>query len=198
MYNRNQYYERDNRGTRQNSEEEALLYWLNERPGMKERPPFILYKFKSLMDAEKALLTLPFIHKAVDTGRLICDRIMAFGCYSSSSGFYEALIAGSDLTLKEFQTIEFVFQMNGGILKNHLEPSASTNSRNNSSGNKMSVRFKEKYSKGNFTYEIYQANSRADAQAFLGDRVVTQKFYYVVVETPEGNFGRDNMGMYQE
>ena len=198
MFQTKLYYERDNRGTRQDTEEDALAYWLRERPGLKERPPFVLYKFKSYYDAEKALLTLPFIHKAADTGRLICDRIMAFGCYLSSSGFYEALIAGSDLSLQEFQAIEYVFQMNGGILKNHLEPSASNKNSNYSSGNKMSVRFKEKYTKGNFTYEIYQANSRADAQAFLGDRVVTQKFYYVVVETPEGNFGRDNVGMYQE
>ena len=193
-----QYYERDNRGTRQNTEEEALLYWLRERPRLKERPPFILYRFNSSYEAEKALLTLPIIHKAADTGKLICDRIMAFGYYSTSSGFYEAIIAGSDLTLEEFRVIEYVFQMNGGVLKNHLEPSASIKSTNYSRGNKFSVRFKEKYRKGNYTYEIYQANSRADAQAFLGDKVVTTKLYYIVVETPEGNFGRDKMGMYQE
>ena len=198
MYQNRQYYERDNRGTRQSTQEDATLYWLRERTGMKEKPPFILYKFNSSYAAEKALLSLPIIHKAVDTGKLICDRIMAFGYYPTSSGFYEAVIAGSDLTLEEFRAIEYVFQMNGGMLKSHLEPSASSKSTNYSSGNKSSVRFKEKFKKGNFTYEIYQANSRADAQAFLGDRVVTEKLYYVVVETPEGNFGRDNMGMYQE
>ena len=123
---------------------------------------------------------------------------MSFGYYPISSGFYEAIIAGSDLTLKEFQTIEYVFQINGGALKSHMEPSASIKSTNYSTGNSSSVRFKEKFKKGNYTYEIYQANSRADAQSFLGNRVVTQKLYYVVVETSEGNFGRDNMGMYQE
>ena len=87
MYQTNQYYERDNRGTRQDTEEDALAYWLRERPGLKERPPFILYKFKSSYDAEKALLTLPFIHKAADTGRLICERIMAFGCISQAVDF---------------------------------------------------------------------------------------------------------------
>ena len=80
----------------------------------------------------------------------------------------------------------------------HLEPSSSINAYNYSSGNKSSVRFKEKFMKGNFTYEIYQGNSKADAQAFLGDKIVSQKNYYIVVETPEGNFGRDKLGMYQE
>ena len=198
MFQNRIYYERDNRGTRQNTQEDAMLYWLRERPRLKERPPFILYKFKSSYEAEKALLTLPIIHKASDTGKLICDRIMAFGYYLTSNGYYEALIAGSDLTLEEFRAIEYVFQMNGGTLKSHLEPSPSIKPTNYSSVNKSSVIFKKKYKEGKFTYEIYQANSRADAQAFLGDKVVTEKLYYIVVETPEGNFGRDNMGMYEE
>lgn len=196
MFQNRQYYERDNRGTRQSTHEDALLYWLRERPGLREKTPFILYKFNSAYEAEKALLTLPIIHKAADTGKLICDRIMAFGYYQTDSGYYEAIIAGSDLTLEEFKVIEYIFQMNGGTLKSHLEPSALKKTTNYSSGN--SVRFKEKYKKGNYTYEIYQANSRADAQAFLGDKVVNEKWYYIVVETPEGNFGRDKMGMYEE
>lgn len=198
MFQNEKYFEKDNRGTRQSTQEEALLYWIRQRPGMKEKSPFILYKFKSAYDAEKALLTLPFIHKALDTGNLICERIMSFGYYPTNNGFYEALIAGSDLTLKEFQVIEYVFQMCGGELKNHLEPSDSVKAYDYSSGNKNSVRFKEKFKKGNFTYEIYEGNSRADAQAFLGDKIVNQSNYYIVVETPEGNFGRDKLGMYQE
>ena len=115
MFKDEKYFEKDNRGTRQSTVEHANSYWIYQRTGMKEKSPFILYIFKSASDAEKALLALPFIHKAIDTGNLICDRIMSFGYYKTNSGFYEALIAGSDLTLKEFQAIEYVFQMCGGI-----------------------------------------------------------------------------------
>lgn len=40
--------------------------------------------------------------------------------------------------------------------------------------------------------------NKPSAIAFLKDKTVTQKMYYVVVDTPEGSFGRDINGLYQE
>ena len=42
-----------------------------------------------------------------------------------------------------------------------------------------------------FTYECYLANNKADAMAFLNKKTVEKSLYYIVVETPEGSFGRD-------
>ena len=39
---------------------------------------------------------------------------------------------------------------------------------------------------------------RDGAMAYLKTRTVSQRLYYIVVETPEGNFGRDINGFYQE
>lgn len=49
-----------------------------------------------------------------------------------------------------------------------------------------------------WTYEVYEADSKVDALAFLETKRVTQEFYYIVVETPEGSFGRDVNGIYEE
>lgn len=48
----------------------------------------------------------------------------------------------------------------------------------------------------NCTYEVYRAMNRQQALAFLKSKVVSEKLYYIEVETPERNFGRDINGMY--
>ena len=48
------------------------------------------------------------------------------------------------------------------------------------------------------TYEVYRAPSKEAALAFLNTKKVTKKLYYIVVETPEGNWGLDITGIYQE
>ena len=50
----------------------------------------------------------------------------------------------------------------------------------------------------NNIWVIYKAPSKTDAMSFLSKQTITQPCYYVVVETPEGNFGRDKDGFYQE
>ena len=97
------FYEKDNMGTRLDTLQKANLYWLVQRPSMKKTNPFILYQFSSFYEALSALLELPYIHKAKDTNNLICDRIMDFGFYEIENGLYEAIISGSDLTLEEYK-----------------------------------------------------------------------------------------------
>jgi len=45
---------------------------------------------------------------------------------------------------------------------------------------------------------VYQASSKADATDFLSTQEITRPAFYVIVETPEGNFGKDKDGVYQE
>lgn len=46
------------------------------------------------------------------------------------------------------------------------------------------------------TYEVYRAMNKQQALAFLKSKKVSEKLYYIEVETTEGNFGRDIDGMY--
>ena len=48
------------------------------------------------------------------------------------------------------------------------------------------------------TYRIYKGPDRVSAEAFLKENPVTRKFYYIIVETPEGNYCRDIQGVYKE
>jgi hypothetical protein len=45
---------------------------------------------------------------------------------------------------------------------------------------------------------VYSAPEKADAIAFLEEQTVTHPSFFVVVETPDGNFGKDKDGIYQE
>jgi hypothetical protein len=49
-----------------------------------------------------------------------------------------------------------------------------------------------------FVYRIHKAPDSASAKAFLEKNSITQKLYYLVVETPEGNYCRDIQGIYRE
>lgn len=50
---------------------------------------------------------------------------------------------------------------------------------------------------GNDEYEVYFAPTAAAAKQRIGAMPVTKPHYYIVIETPESNFGRDCMGEYQ-
>jgi hypothetical protein len=65
------------------------------------------------------------------------------------------------------------------------------------------VRFKEtirrqgKMGVGVCTYEVYTANSKQEALRFLRSKPVTKDYYFIEVETPEGDVGRDKFEIYQ-
>lgn len=191
-------YDNINFGTRHDSIQRASEYWTMRRFGWKNKPQFTLFKFENSTDAEKALLELPFIHKSTITGELICDRMMEFGYYEAEEGTYEAIVGGFDLTLEEYNLAEETFKKYGGELKTHLEPSASVKACLVENGNSVNVKFKEKVENNGSTYEVYEAPKPEDAMMFLGGKTVIEDFYYVVVETPQGSFARDKIGMYQE
>ena len=47
-----------------------------------------------------------------------------------------------------------------------------------------------------YTKKRYSAPDAASAKAFLQQHPVNERFYYIEIETPEGNFGRDILGIY--
>jgi hypothetical protein len=74
--------------------------------------------------------------------------------------------------------------------------------------NRSGVKFVRKYSEtktvpqtgqsGIVTYEVCKAHTAQDAREFLDGKSVTERLYHVVVETPEGNWGKDLEGLYKE
>jgi hypothetical protein len=48
------------------------------------------------------------------------------------------------------------------------------------------------------TYEMHKAKTAQEAREYLETKDVTKRLYYVVVETPEGNWAKDIDGMYKE
>jgi len=66
------------------------------------------------------------------------------------------------------------------------------------SENRRKVVFIREDKDNNNIWVVYKAPTKVDAMAFLSKITVDQPFYFVVVETPEGNYGRDKDGIYHE
>jgi DNA-directed RNA polymerase subunit RPC12/RpoP len=59
-------------------------------------------------------------------------------------------------------------------------------------------KFLRKENKGSSTYEIYKASNPETAKSFLATKRVDKPQYYIIVETPEGNWGIDVKGLFIE
>jgi hypothetical protein len=196
--------ESDNRGMRMENQSQSSAYWVSRMAKPEDkREAFVYYIFSNEPDARKALLELPFIHEAVDSRKLICDEVFSFGCYATaengvSAGEWDAFVAGADLTHETWSRLHGVFQKYGGRKKGDKEPDMlvkAVSAQNGNAGNATYVR-EDRNQLG--TYTIYQAPCKADAVAFLATQSVTQPGCYIVVDTPEGRFGKDIQGFYQE
>lgn len=196
------FKERDNRGTRHDSLDLATTYWV-ARISSPKKDPFVMYTFNNAEDAQNALLELPCIHLAEDTKNLICTEVLIFGFYSTNEGKYEAVICGDDLTPELWQKAKDSFGKHGGKRKNDLEPEQQaarpTEAKEAQPSQVKFVREDRTQMQGQtMIYRIHQAPDAASAKAFLEQNPVNQNFYYIVVETPEGNYCRDIQGMYKE
>jgi hypothetical protein len=60
------------------------------------------------------------------------------------------------------------------------------------------VTFREREVKDGNTYEVYTASSRAKAMVFLRETEVKEERTYLIVETPEGNLGKDLIMIFNE
>ncbi len=73
-------------------------------------------------------------------------------------------------------------------------------------GGGSGVKFKERYIESKQTpagpstyeYETYTAATSQQARDFLKTKSVTKPFDYIIVETHEGNWGKDRGGIYKE
>ena len=198
------YMEKDNRGTRHDTESLANAYWLARHTSSK-KDPFVGYSFDREEDARQALLELPCIHLSEDFGKLICTEVLTFGYYSTKEGDCEAIICGDDLTHELWAQAKASFIKHGGRPsgQGELEPAEHTvplkKARASKAGRVTFVREDQEQKMGaTLIYRIHKSSDAASAKAFLEENPVSKKLYYIVVETPEGNYCRDIQGIYKE
>lgn len=198
------FTEKDNRGTRHDDKEIATAYWLT-RINSPKKDPFILYEFDTEDAARQALLELPCIHIAKDSGKLICTEVLIFGHCAVENGKHEAVICGDDLTHDLWAQAKASFIQHGGRPKNSAEqePEQRAAPVKQAAAPKPDrvnfVREDRRQMMGRtMVYRIHKAPDAASAKAFLEQNPVTKELLYLVVETPEGNYCRDLQGIYKE
>ncbi|MDY7001729.1 MAG: hypothetical protein SVS15_08110 [Thermodesulfobacteriota bacterium] len=126
-----------------------------------------------------------------------------FGCYQREDGTYEAIVCGDDLTLDLWASAKESFSRRNGRLKDEQEPEepAAWVSETRTSEPERVVFVREDVEERmgrDMVYRIHEGPDAASAKAFLQENPVHRKFYYIVVETPEGNYCRDIEGIYKE
>ncbi|MCL2152443.1 MAG: zinc-ribbon domain-containing protein [Oscillospiraceae bacterium] len=198
------YRENDNKGMRMDNQSQSSAYWMSRlaKPDDK-REAFVYYIFANESDAHNALLELPYIHKASDSGKLICDEVFSFGYYATTenslpTGKWDAFVAGTELAHDMWKELHEVFTKHNGRKKGDKEPDANAKIIPSKGGNASNVKYVREDRTSGGTYVTYSAPNKADAIAFLSAQSITRQSYYVVVDTPEGSFGKDIQGIYQE
>ena len=197
------FFEKDNFGTRQEKMDQANSYWISRNVTQKF-DPFVLYTFEKESDARDALLELDCIHVAKDTGKLICTEPLYFGYYRRDDGKYSAVVIGESLTHEGWVAAKESFAKHGGQRKNDQEPEKRDTAipQRGTARPEQVIFVQEKRQQGQMggtlIYRIYKGPDAASATAFLQQNPVSEKLKYIVVETPEGNYGRDIDGIYKE
>ena len=197
-----QCLENDNKGTRQDTMSQATAYWM-ARNVQQKFDPFALYVFDDEKSARDALLELDCMHLAQDTGKIVCTETLIFGYYRTDEGQYEAIVCGDDLSHDVWETARTSFTKHGGVKKNEQEPEKAKKAPpSGKQGDAKKVKFvredRNERMGHTMTYRIHKGPDAASAKAFLEENPVTKPLYYLVVETPEGNYCRDKEGIYKE
>ena len=81
---------------------------------------------------------------------------------------------------------------------NSLRESIEELTTNNPSQSKTEATFLKRVEKDGNQYAIYSAQSKNDALSFLRDQTIKEERRFVIVETPEGNFGKDLILVFNE
>ncbi|MBN2858382.1 MAG: hypothetical protein JXN63_08270 [Candidatus Delongbacteria bacterium] len=195
------YRQSDNRGTYHNSAEIATAYWV-QRNTKQKFEPYLLYKFKDETDAVKALLDSGCVKLAEDTQELICTEVLIYGYYPVENEEYEAILCGEEMSVGLFIKAKKSFLKNNGIKINEKEPDGKEQLKKKKHGHPELVKFVKEQTRvkmgHTFIYRMHKGPDAASAVAFLEKNPVQENMLYIIVETPEGNYGRDIQGIYKE
>lgn len=161
--------------------------------------PFICYTYDNEQAAREGMSSLSFIKTASDTHEFISLETLEFGCYETETkGTWEIILWGDSLTPDLFKECDTKLSAAGGKKKGERKPAAQTSADKPKPVKVVKPTYLRTDQQGPNTYEVYKAPSKASALEFLKTKTVTRGLYYVVIETPEGNWGKDKDGIYQE
>lgn len=118
------FEERDNKGTRHDSFDQAMAYWMVERRASGRMDPFVLATFDSQRNAIQALLDIPCIKATNLEAKPICLEPLIFGCYLVEDGLFEAVLCGAALSASRWEQARRSFLKHHGKIKNQQEPEA--------------------------------------------------------------------------
>ena len=189
----------DNRGLRLISEEQANTHWTVTYVMGAKSSPVLIVRFDQYHDLLKVLGDISFLHWSEATTEYISSEVVEYGYYRiGTEDMGEFILCGTDLTLEDWQEAKDVLTAAGGKIWQSREPEIHKKLAATSVNMPCGIKFKEKRVDGRYTYEIYTGNSKEEALVFLDGKMVSQGLYYIVVETPEGNYGKDIQGVYKE
>lgn len=110
------YKESDNLGTRHDTFQQAVAWWMSMMTT--DKGAYLVYTFPNESSARKALLATPVVHEADRSKKLIATKPVVFGYYRRDDGVWEAELVGKSLTTDLWNAARDAFRSNGGTRKN--------------------------------------------------------------------------------
>lgn len=200
-----------NFGTYIGSEDHAIV---ELKRGMRAGGEYsvLIYSFSDISIATSVMKDLPFIHLINETSEFTSDIVLNFGVYKNKYGTYEVLLSGYDLDIQTWENARQVFlEYKGTKIRESPPKNSSSTPKSKESGDVVFIQERvdrtTNYAMGLYdgperviesTYRIYRGTNAKTAQEFLSEHPVQKQGFYTIVETPEGNYGRDINGIYQE
>jgi hypothetical protein len=195
-------------------------FWI---PHILNRPkfPFVFFDFREKKDAMDAMLSLPQMKIAADTGKVICTEVIQFGVYPRTAGGWGFFIAGDQINLALYDTAVASCKRHNGKNPRLGDPPKGTavTASNAQQGKASDVTFDREEKVDSLaqmkalgikvvgadsrppivaTKRHFKAPNKDAAMAYLKANPVDRAHYYLVVHTPNGVFGRDKDGIYEE
>lgn len=199
-----EFNEVDNMGTRLETLAQANNF-LMEKMATGSVQPFLQYRFTHKDEAYSAMLSLPFIFSTVDTQRLICVVEIAFGVYAVDNDFYDAMIYGETLSYAHWQHAKDIMSRHGGTeinlrLPQQREPVPDTLLQTTPLGDVVFIREERRIVQPGIEmlYKVYNGLDKDSAIEFLKEMIIEQPNQVILVQTPEGSYGRNFTGLFEE
>jgi len=164
----------------------------------------VAFRFPDIETAHRALQQLSYVEPTADEMRFACEFPITFGCYPLDDGAV-AFVGGTTLSVSMWREAldrwSRLPEAEQYRISSPPEPTVRLPDPASLSGPAAEVSVvQERPGTGDdySHYTICHGPSREAALAFLRRVEVTAPGEYVVVETPEGHWGRDWQGIYRE
>lgn len=164
----------------------------------------VAFRFSEPGPARAALMRLSFIEELTTGGRLTSPLPIHFGMYEEDEPFV-VFVGGLGLANGHWREAMAQFSQDESSKQYRVSspPPYSVKLPDlgdvNGPGALVKLVHESDGEVGDFAhYWLFQAPSKAAAMAFLRKTTVTAAGEYVIVQTPEGHWGRDARGIYRE